>query len=391
MNKLLSVTTITLLLASFVVTAGSTQETLSLQHPQIDSELNFNIQLPANYHHSTKSYVVLFDFHPYSYTYLSGMHDWMSHNGEWPWLETIIVTPAYGNKAGTLFDKSGNTTPILDFFESHLFPELDDKYRTNGFRIFSGFRHNGSLVLSALLNKPDIFDAYIAVSPEIKDDFLGLLTTAGTKLKKLSEKPRFLLFSHGESVKEEHQIELYQQLRSVINNSAPESLDAHYKNYSDKYHMSLPLVSVIDGIESIFNDVHRGIAPTSDIAAGGVSSIVQHYDWLSKQKYGFTVSPHMSLRNLGYHLFAQSPDAGIAVFQNMVKRFPEDAYSHHYLADAYAQTDNIEKAIELQQQAVSLSASMQGWHQKRHKRFLNEYLQRRAPVKTSTSQTVNNH
>lgn len=67
----------------------------------------------------------MFDLHSYSDTYLSGMHDWMSHNGEWPWLQTIIVTPASGNRAAMLSDITGKTTPLLDFFDKQLIPTID--------------------------------------------------------------------------------------------------------------------------------------------------------------------------------------------------------------------------------------------------------------------------
>jgi predicted alpha/beta superfamily hydrolase len=105
-----------------------------------------------------------------------------------------------------LFDTRGKITPLLNFFEQQLFTAVDNKYRTNGFRIISGFRVNATLVLSALINKPNMANAYIATSPELNDDYAAILSTAKAKLKKLDDKLRFLLFSHGTNIKEEHQI-----------------------------------------------------------------------------------------------------------------------------------------------------------------------------------------
>ncbi len=363
------------LFTSFISNAASRQEQIEIIHPKFSKPLVFNVTLPSGYAKNLpKSYAMMFDFHPNSDAYLRGMHDWMSHNGEWPWLQTIIVTPAAGNRVGMLFDATGKTTPLLNFFDEQLFSLIDKKYRTNGFRIMSGFRVNGSIVLSSLINKPNMIDAYIAISPELKDDYVSILSTSGSKLAKLNDKPRFLLFSHGTNIKEEHQMESYKKLRSILSEAAPEKLDWHYKHYDENYFMSLPLLSVILGIERIFDDIHNGLSPDSKISQRGVEAIVEHYEYLSKQKYGFEVSPKNSINKLGFYLLNLSKNDGIDIFKDMVKRYPDDAYSHHNLARAYAQINDLEHAIKHQKDAVELADKMQTWHKKRHRNFLDEYI-----------------
>ena len=373
--KILSINLLLILLfTSFISNAASKQEQIEIIHPKFSEPLVFNVTLPSGYMKNTsKSYVMMFDFHPNSDTYLRGMHDWMSHNGEWPWLQTIIVTPAAGNRVGMLFDATGKTTPLLNFFDEQLFSLVDKKYRTNGFRIMSGFRVNGTIVLSSLINKPNMIDAYIAISPELKNDYVSILSTSSSKLAKLNDKPRFLLFSHGTNVKEEHQMESYKKLNTILNEAAPTKLDWHYKHYDESYFMSLPLLSVILGIEKIFDDIHNGLSPKSKIAQNGVEAIVQHYEYLSKQKYGFEVSPKNSINKLGSYLLNLSKNDGISIFKDMVKRYPEDAYSHHNLASAYDQIGNLKQAIKHQKNAVELADKMQTWHRKRHRNFLDEY------------------
>ncbi|MFT5925093.1 MAG: putative alpha/beta superfamily hydrolase, partial [Paraglaciecola sp.] len=73
----------------------------------------------------------------------------------------------------------------------------------------SGFRVNATLVLSALINKPKMINAYFVTSPQLRDNFAGILSTAGSKLKRLNNKPRFLYFTQGNSIKEESQQESY--------------------------------------------------------------------------------------------------------------------------------------------------------------------------------------
>ena len=363
-----------LLFISFISSATSKQEQIEITHPKFSEPLVFNITLPSGYSKNTnKSYVMMFDFHPKSDTYLRGMHDWMSHNGEWPWLQTIIVTPALGNRVGMLFDATGKTTPLLDFFDKKLLPEVDKEYRTNGFKVMSGFRGNGTIVLSTLINKPDMFNAYIAISPELKDNHAGIISTASKKLLELNDKPRFLLFSHGTNIKEEHQKKLYSQLHSIFKKHAPKKLDWHYKHFDSNYFMSLPLVSVIMGIEIIFDDIHQGLAPESEVSQKGIEAIAQHYKYLSEEKYGFEVSPKNSISALGFYLLNASQQDGLLVFKEMVKRYPEDTYSHHNLAKAYDKLGDFKNAIKHQKDAVKFSDKMLTWHKKRHRRFLEDY------------------
>lgn len=369
------VLTLLIFAVNFYAYPSSTQEQIELVHSKFEEPLIFNVFLPSGYLEDTKKeYIMLFDFHPYSHTYLSGMHDWLSHNGEWPWLKTIIVTPAFGNRAGMLFDETGKTTPLLDFFDQQLFPAIDKKYRTNGFRIMSGFRTNGTIVLSALLNKPHMLNAYIATSPELKDNYAQILSSAKKGLAKLNDKPRFLLFSHGTNVKEEHQMESYALLHDALKQTTSTKLDWHYQHFEQNYFMSLPLVSVIMGVEKLFDDIHNGISPQSEIAQSGVESLVAHYQYLSEQKYGFEVSPKHSIEKLGEYTLGVDQNQGIAILKKLIILYPEDSYSYHNVASAYAQIGDFENAVKYQKEAVSLSKNRLTWHQNKHQNALENYL-----------------
>lgn len=358
-------------------TAKSTVEVIEITHPKFSKPLKFNVTLPSGYAKNTeKSYVMMFDFHHYANSYLDGMHQWMSHNGEWPWLQTIIVTPVSGNPIGMIFDETGKTTPLLDFFNQQLFTAIDNKYRTNGYRIMSGFRTNATIVLSGLINKPNMANAYIATSPEIKDDYAAILSTAKNKVKKLNDKPRMLLFSHGSGIKEEHQLAAYKQLNEIIEISAPALLDWHYKDFTDHYFMSLPPLATIFGIERIFDDIHQGLAPQSAISQQGVPAIIEHFNYLSQQKYGFEVSPKNSINKLGFYLLDLDQAKGLSVLQQSLELYPDDAYSYHNLAKAYAKLGNYLLAVKYQKSAVVIADNMRTWHKKRQRKFLTQYQEK---------------
>ena len=119
-------------------------EKLTIKSKRFPDSITLNVTLPQGYQEQVdKKYVVLFDLHPRSQPYLSGMHDWMGHNGEWPWLDTIIVTNSgeHNKTLGKYHEDAleGKNQTLLDFFEYDLLVQLDKKYRTNGFNIYSGF------------------------------------------------------------------------------------------------------------------------------------------------------------------------------------------------------------------------------------------------------------
>ncbi|MCC2618257.1 hypothetical protein LJ739_18515 [Aestuariibacter halophilus] len=358
------------------VTHGETKASLKLTHPDIDTPLLFNVVLPDGYSQSgDKQYAVLFDFHPQAYRYLQGMHHWLSHNGEWPWPQTIIVTPAPGNPVGRLFDDTGKTTPLLDFFESALIPAIDEHYRTNGFRIISGFRVNGTLALSMLLNKPDVFDAYFVAAPELAENYAGLLSNGPKKLAALPAKPLYLRFTYGDSIKVADQQSAYADWLTILKQHAPASLTWSHADLSDHYFMSYPLMTLMSGIEEVFNDINAGLAPDSSIAQQGFDAIVEHYAMLSRDKYGFEVSPQTSLARRGAYLLSIDPKQAIAFLRTNQQRFPKDLTAVHTLADAYATLGQYEQAIEWQTQAVQLAQSQLTWYQRFHQQKLAQYQQ----------------
>mgnify|MGYP003633058809 FL=1 len=83
MRVLAGIILLCLLVSSQISQANSTLEVLEISHAKFSEPLKFNITLPAGYaNNPDKSYIMMFDFHHNANSYLDGMHEWMSHNGE---------------------------------------------------------------------------------------------------------------------------------------------------------------------------------------------------------------------------------------------------------------------------------------------------------------------
>lgn len=234
---------------------------------------------------------------------------------------------------------------------------------------------NGAFGLFALLNRQQLFNAYIIASPTLADDFGAISSDADIKLSKLDETLRFLYLSTGSHQYESAHLTSFNSFEEALKKSAPKSLD--WQTHTDMKHnyMSRPIISVINAIESLFDDIHTDLKPDSDISKKGVDAIIKHYEMISSKKYGFEVSAQGSLKSLAKSIFKDEPQKALIIYKKVVSLYPESAYALASLAKAYADLGDVDTAISVQQKAVEKSKTMIQWHQNKHLQYLNEFEQ----------------
>ncbi|WP_462159989.1 alpha/beta hydrolase [Pseudoalteromonas sp. GB56] len=262
---------------------------------------------------------------------------------------------------------------LLNFLDKQILTYIDKQYRTNGFRIYSGFMGNAAFGLYALLNQPTLFNAYFLASPSIQDDFLGVNSTALNKLEALTDKQRFVYINIGEHNYEKGSIEAVKAFEHALQAKAPTQLQWQINFADSSHYMSRPIVTVIEGIERLFWDYHTPLAPDSDVSKQGVQAIIDYYRALSANKYGFEVSAESSLSALAKYKLADEPKQSIKIYQHITQLYPDSAYAFANLASAYANGGDLDEAIKLQTKAIDLSKVMVPWHQKNIEKKLREY------------------
>ncbi|MEZ9593994.1 alpha/beta hydrolase-fold protein [Shewanella sp. 10N.261.52.F9] len=338
----------------------------------------FKVTLPPSYGKKTnKQYVVLFDFHPRSQALLAGMHDWMSHNGDWPWLETIIVTAPDGHKGlGELkalaIEEQGNQK-LLDYLEQDLLPAIDKNYRTNGFKILNGFTGNAGLGLYTLLNRPQLFNAYFVASPVLSKDFAYVIKDAPKKLAAMQGKPRFLFMSTSDSGFEQRQLASFAKMETIIKTNSNQVLDYQIKRFDGSYYMTQPVLATAYAIEALFDDYHKVLAVDSDVSKQGTNAILAHYQYLSEQKYGFKVPATSSLIKLGDSFLETEPSKAVAVYKVAISDDPQAYIAYDAVAGAYAKQGEIELAIKYQ--TLALDITDHPFYQNKYNNKLAKYKQ----------------
>lgn len=151
---------------------------------------------------------------------------------------------------------SGGNEQFLQFIREELMPYVDKHYKTSPFRIFAGHSFGGIASINCLLTHPDMFSAYIAISPSLWWDGEYVLKLANKKLKKLSTLNKILFYSDAsEGVTD---LSTYHTnvltFDSLLSTSAVKGLDYHYKYYPTETHMTEPVLAYYDALRFIYKD-----------------------------------------------------------------------------------------------------------------------------------------
>ncbi len=134
------------------------------------------ISLPDEYNDSKQTYPVLYLIDgekKFVFAEAIGAKDYLRFNPDFK--DMIIVginTEHHRNRdliPAIVEDRegSGGAKKFTEFIEKELKPYINKKYRTNGFEVLYGGSNGGLFTIYTLLEKPDMFDAYIASSPMI--------------------------------------------------------------------------------------------------------------------------------------------------------------------------------------------------------------------------------
>jgi predicted alpha/beta superfamily hydrolase len=169
---------------------------------------------------------------------------------------TVSITNYLG-KADTsnLTKPSGGNEKFLKFIDTELMPVIDKSYETKPYKIFAGHSFGGLSSINCMLTHPDMFDAYIAVSPSFWWDNNYLLKLADKKLKKGSALNKMFFYSdgnEGDSFSSFH-LDLL-KFDSLISNKNLTGLDYMYKHYPNETHMTEPIVAYFEALRFIFKE-----------------------------------------------------------------------------------------------------------------------------------------
>lgn len=153
------------------------------------------------------------------------------------------------------YKSSGGNEIFLEFLKKELMPLIDRKYKTQQYKLFAGHSLGGLSSINCMLTHPDMFDAYIAVSPSFWWDNKYLLKLTEKKLKSgatLNKKLFYCNGNEGGSNSFFHNDLL--KFDSIITEKKIVGLDFKYTYYPNEMHMTVPIVAYLDALRFIFKE-----------------------------------------------------------------------------------------------------------------------------------------
>jgi predicted alpha/beta superfamily hydrolase len=324
------------------------------------------VRTPKGYDHGEDRFPVLYITDaPGPVNEIGAVIDFLVDNGGMPPLivvgitntdRTRDLTPTHSSEKDSsgkeALPTSGGGDRLFDFIQSELMPEIEKRYRAEPYKIFAGHSLGGLMAIHILTSRPDMFQAYIAVSPSLWWDHQHTLHQAQDFFAAHDELNKALFFSlGGEGANMQ---DGFDQLNKTLSARHPKGLHWESGRYPDETHGSTVLRAHYAGLRSIFSDWplprDNDGSPT-----GGMAGIEQHYRSLS-QRYGYPIQVPENVRNgFGYRLMGDNKfDEAIAVFKRNVELYPGSANVYDSLADGYESAGKVGLALQNCENAVEV-------------------------------------
>lgn len=341
--------------------------TLRLKSDVLGEERVILVRTPQGYENGTQRYPVLYmtdgDAH---IAHTSSSIEFLSRNGRMS--ELIVVgitntdrtrdlTPTHvttaGATGGPQFPTSGGGDKFLKFIETELIPDIEKRYRTHPYRILAGHSLGGLFAIHAMLSRPELFNAFIAVSPALQWDNQIVVKRAEDVFKTKKDWKTTLYFSLG---REPGPIEdAFHQFKQALAKQQNKGLDWEAQELPDEDHGSVVLRSHYAALRKIYADWQIPRDPeTGQVAVVDLKAADEHYKKLS-DKFGFALPvPEGLINQIGYQLlFADRPDDAILAFKANVERYPDSANVYDSLAEAYERGGRVDLAAPLYERAYT--------------------------------------
>jgi len=242
----------------------------------------------------------------------------------------------------------GGGEKFLQFIGSEVMPYVESHYKTEPFKVFAGHSMGGLLAFDCLVNHPEMFNAYIAVSPSLWWDSALVVRQANKKLTD-RVKNKFLFFSDANEGGEFHHEVL--AMDTLLRQKNIGGLVYKYTYYPDETHGSEPIKAIYDALRFLYPQWYPTIEDST------ATLVRKHFAHLS-EVYGYrVVPPEFFAARRGSRILQMGGakvDDAIGFFELNVENYPASAKAYAMLADAWEKKGDKGKAMDDYKKASEL-------------------------------------
>lgn len=266
---------------------------------------------------------------------------------------------------------SGGGEAFLNFMEKELIPYIDSKYPTQPYKTLVGHSFGGLTVMNALINRTQLFNAYIAIDPSMWWDDLNYLKTVKTALATKDFTGTTLYMSIAHTMDSDMDIKTARkdtaidtrgirasfELHEFIKSKKPKGLRYAGQYYPNDTHGSVVLITEYDALRFIFKNYQLKLNNKDilDPNAAFAKKVERRYQAISKL-YGYEVKPAEAEINTWGYRFLQRKQFKKAgdFFKTNVALYPQSFNVYDSYGEFFAALGDKAKAIEQFEKALSI-------------------------------------
>jgi len=310
---------------------------------------------------------------PSHFHYGSGMLAHLASNAQIPEMIMVAVpntadrmhdlTPThtmidYLGKESPMNATSGGGEAFFDFLEKELIPDVEARYAPMPYRVFSGHSLGGLMALHGFVERPELFQAWIAVDPSLWWHDQELVKRAEQKVPSAANLrgkvfigvANYNARGDGAFVVMESAAERFEY---AMESSPSPRLHSMLKLYPADDHGSVPLPSLYDGLLFVFDGYKR---PPPAVASRGLDAVEAYYrDYLGD--YGIALEvPGGVLVEMAQLAQQQGDlDKAMAIMDYNLGKKPDDPMANFMAAMVFVEAGRKDEAIKHFERAKELA------------------------------------
>ena len=340
--------------------AASSQPIVIGERFQLNSDAmgetrSYFVHRPANYDLSNARYPLLIVLDGEDdFQHASTTADLLADTNRIPALLVVGIPNTNRNRDLIPFAPQSGAENFLKFITTELIPKLDRDFRTQPYRMLEGHSNGGLFGLYALIGAPAVFKGFILASPSLGAEDRELPRTVRSFLEQHKDVAASVYLT---TANETSLLSGNWELSSYLQDQA--SRDSRwsfaYRRYPEETHGSIPLRSIYDGLEFLFEGW-----PLPDALAlyeqGGLGAIEKQYK-ARASRYGVAAAiPSGVLPGTAIQLYRQKRTAEAEqLILRAMELNPNDTNAYLTAGRLYFDKGEKAKATEYLKKALLLS------------------------------------
>lgn len=218
----------------------------SIKSDILKEDRQIQIFIPESYNKTDKKYPVLYmldgqRLFPFGVSLLKSFTQFK----QTPEFIIVGITNKYPNRFEHFIDKEKK---FLTFIEKDVIPFIDNNFRTSNERLIFGWEYGGSFVIQTMLDRPNLFNAYLAASPYPLNNKISQISNF---LSNNASFDKTLYFSVSPN---ENDVNLgTEKLDSILKLKAPKTFNWSFKKLINEEHRSTPYSTIYFGIKKFYH------------------------------------------------------------------------------------------------------------------------------------------